>query len=126
MTTSNSISRLLGAALLLLPCVTLAQDSDPDEERARRAHQLRLCPELAQATGRERDQLRALFFEFHPRKLTLEESKRVRTLFSLGSERDVALLSRALESEQRVRCMNGLLSTNAAPCARVERLTPCR
>lgn len=102
MTTACSASSVAG--VLALGCLLSASAwaKGPD------AHQLRLCPELKTARGRARTQLRALFFKLHPKRLTAKARPRVRALFDLRRQGDVALLARYLDASDRVACLNGL------------------
>lgn len=106
-------------AFAALGATAVAQDDPlgptPDEQE-----KLRICPQLADATGRRRDQLEALYFELTPADVedpASEDAALARQLFDLANVDDTRLLTTELTAEGS-RCLPGLqavLRAHGAP-----------
>jgi len=93
------------ALVLLLACLPAwAQEDDTPLEPG----MLEECPDLKDAGPREKKQLVALFFELDPKVVDPKTRARVKSLFDLKLERDLAILERYLDAEGKISCLPGL------------------
>jgi hypothetical protein len=69
----------------------------------------KLCPDLAEAEGRKKEQICALFFDLEADRMgEKKQDTRVRELFDLTKAGDGVLLKTYLFEEKQPRCMHGL------------------
>ncbi len=97
------------AVALALAAFLSVVPARPQEETEITEEMTRLCPGLATAEGRAREQLILLYFRLDPaRAAEPDQQKTVREHFDLARAEDEALLRAELFDPPKVRCMGGL------------------